>query len=146
MENIIDQSFRQINLKIENEEGYNLENINKIKKSLKNNDNNALDLLKENLYKIIDKKNLFFVLLKDKEQKSNDFINIYTKKLRDEIIYLFTKLIYFLEDDLSLTSTLFSSLSKDKIENNFKSKLSEFNKEKDYMGIKYIFLGFNIIY
>ena len=144
MENIIDQSFRQINLKIENEEGYNLENINKIKKSLKNNDNNALDLLKENLYKIIDKKNLFFVLLKDKEQKSNDFINIYTKKLRDEIIYLFTKLIYFLEDDLSLTSTLFSSLSNDKIENNFKSKLSEFNKEKDYMGIKYIFLGFNL--
>ena len=40
-ENIIHQSFRQINLKIENEEGYNLENINKIKKSLKNNDNNG---------------------------------------------------------------------------------------------------------
>ena len=35
-ENIIHQSFRQINLKIENEEGYN-----KIKKSLKNNDNNG---------------------------------------------------------------------------------------------------------
>lgn len=53
------------------------------------------DLLKEKLYKIIDKKNLFLVLLKDKEQKSNDFINIYTKRLRDEIIYLFTKLIFF---------------------------------------------------
>ena len=140
MKELIDEVFKKLNLNIKNEKGYNFENIDKIKNALKNNQNNMLNLLKNNAIKYLDKKKILLEILNIKE---NNFIKLYKKKFKNNILNLFSDLINYLEDDFSLSSALFSSIPKDEIQNSINSILSNFDINKNYNGIKYIYFGFN---
>jgi len=140
MKELIDEVFKKLNLSIKNEKGYNFENIDKIKNALKNNKNNLFNLLKNYAIKYIDKKKIILEILNIGE---SSFIQLYKEKLKKDLLNLFSKLINYLEEDFSLSSGLFSSLPNDEVQNNFKSILSNFDINKDYNGIKYIYFGFN---
>ena len=126
-----------------------MENIEKIKNALKNNNNNIFNLLNIKIKKLINIKKILFGVLYELSNKENynkyeNFMSYFIEKVKEEIINLLKILINYLEEDLSLSSALFSKLSKEQINSIFNFKLSKFEQNKDYNGIKYIYFGFNL--
>jgi len=143
IEKIIDKTFERVIFHINNERGYNLEAVNRIKEKLKKN-KIILDLIigklkrdNDSIYNYIYSDILFG---KIKIEKNENFI----KKMNHLLIELFAdklkNLINYLEDDLSLSQALFSSK---KLKKNFEQILDKFKSEKKYNGIKNISFGFN---
>ena len=56
---------------------------------------------------------------KKSNEKKEDFISLFKKKQNEKIIDLFKSFINYLEDELSLSFSLFSSLAKEAVEKKF---------------------------
>jgi len=138
-------------LKRENNENiFNLEGINKrikeIKNQLKNKNNkNILDLIKEKLGKKYEIKTKYIYLdiisEKIKIEKNENFASKFYKTSFSYLIKLLKNLINYLEQYLFLSTVLFSSSIKNKIdiETDFSSTLKNFDDKIEYNGIKNIF-------
>ena len=137
-EKIIDNSFKDVTS--------NLEDINIIKKELKQN-KNILKLIKNKLrdkFNIIIESNFEDILSgKIKVEGNENFIEKYKKKIIEDSSETLKKLFKYLEEDLSLTNVLFSPI-KNELEDNFKEDLDKFDMNKDYGKIKNIIYGFNL--
>ena len=144
---IIDKVFEELSIREYNENIYNLEGINEIKNKLKNN-KIILDLIKEKLKKKfeIESKYIYSEIISEKikiEEKEN-FVSKFYKTSFSYLIKLLKNLINYLEQDLFLSSELFSTSvkSKNEMEADFRSRLNNFNDKKEYNGIKNIYFGF----
>ena len=87
-------------------------------------------------------------VLQDKKP-NGDFIKSLFSKNYNIICEQFVNIINYLEDELSLSIILFSNKSSEeertKLKNDFKNILDKFDEQKNYNGIKYIYLGFKLI-
>ena len=146
IENIIEQVFRRIILNVNAEQNYNLEGINKIKTELKKN-KNILDIIKEELKKRYVKisYNIYSKIISGNKayKKDETFIEKFNKEIIEELVKLLEKIVNYLEEDLILSTALFSPL-KDESEKYLKDTLDKFDDKKEYNGIKNICLGFNL--
>ena len=144
---IIDDAFQKIKLQIKNEVGYNLENTNKIRNGLiKNKD--IFKLIKDKIASILKIKKIEIFQISKNEK--NDFIYDLFAFNKNEISEILKNIINYLEDELILTTILFSNLNRNDAEknilyNNFKDLLNKFKPTNNYNGIKYIYFGFNLI-
>ena len=111
MNELIETVFEKIKSDFKNDKDF--ETINKIKNALKMNNNNVFDLIKNHLETLIDKKKILYDVMNN--IKNNNSIKLYKEKQKENIINLLFNLINYLENDLSLSSTLFSTLSKNEI-------------------------------
>ena len=144
---ILDDTFQKIKLQIQNEDGYNFENVNKIQNELRKN-KDIFELITNKIASIIKIKKIELSQI-PKNEKS-DFINDLFVLNKNEIAETLKNIINYLEDELILSTILFSNLSKNDIKNNnlykdFKDLLNKFVPTNNYNGIKYIYFGFNLV-
>ena len=148
MENeILNDTFKLIKLKIKNEEGYNFENVNKIQKELKNN-KKIFELIKNKLRAKIRNKRV--EVNKILQNIKIDFIDSLYNYNKNEICILLKNIMNYLEDELILSTILFSHIpidenTKNEKYNKFNDLLDKFDDNQNYNGIKFIFFGFNLI-
>ena len=147
IDNIWERVFENINIKIK-EKNYNYEYIEDIKKHLKENEYVSRQI-KTKVNNLISKKILnISEVLRDKKP-NDDFIKSLFSKNYNIICEQFVNIINYLEDELSLSIILFSNISskeeRTKLQNDFKNILDKFDEQKNYNGIKYIYLGFKLL-
>ena len=145
---VLDKVFDSIVWKIENELNFNYKNVQKIKIGLRNNDH-ILNIILNKIKYLINVKLLGISEILSKRKKNEDFIKSLYYQNMHLICDLFVNIINYLEDELTLSTALFSNLSseeeKKKLENDFKGELDKFDENKNYNGIKYIYIGFNLV-
>ena len=139
---VLEEAFNLIILKIKNERGYNFENVKKIKDSLIKK--NEICQLIKNKMKILLKKKRFDIneIVENKKNDEDLIKSLYNKSIK-VVCELLKDIINYLEDDLALSTALFSNLSLDN--EDFRLILDKFDETKNYNGIKYIYFGFNLV-
>ena len=144
---ILNDTFNKIKLQIQNEDGHNCQNVNKIQNELRKN-KDIFKLIKNKISSIIKVKKIELSNLPINEK--SDFINGLFAFNKNEISETLKNIINYLENELILSTILFSNLSKNDIKNNnlykdFKDLLNKFVPTNNYNGIKYIYFGFNLV-
>ena len=143
---ILNNAFELIIYKIKNEIGNNIENVERIKQCLINK-KDIFELIINKMKYLMNEKNIS--LSQIAVNKDEDLIKSFFYKTMKDISILLKDIINYLEDDLALSTILFSNLSSDRekkqLENDFKQILDKFDESKNYNGIKNIYFGFNLV-
>ena len=136
---ILEKVFKLIILKVENEFDYNFESVEKIKNKLKNNEYVFNQIIKKMKY-ILKHRTLEISYILDEQNDDEDFVKSLFYKNKNAICYLFENIINYLEDDLTLSTILFSELEKGQIQHDFEDSLNKFDEKLNYKGIKHIYI------
>ena len=149
MREILDDAFVSIKEKDKNEKENNYKNLETIKICLKKNNNNIFELIIKKLKNLMREKNFSISKIMEEKKKNEDFIRATFNKIKGKISFILKNIINYLEDDLALSTILFSNLSSDRekkqLENDFNVLLNKFNEIENYNGIKYIYIGFKLV-